>query len=162
MVPTRVLHVEDDGIQRALVAQYLTTPGEAKYVVTGVESEDEAVDTFRSGGVDLVILDYQLAQGNGLSCLRQLRQLDPLVPVIALSGVATPGDRRRVDRGRRRRLPQQISMDRQILTESIEISMTRARYIRAQVNVPTPPEDQRPIQQQPAERSPVASLFTPE
>ena len=38
----------------------------------------------------MVVLDYHLVRGNGLSCLRRLRQLDPIVPVIALSGKATP------------------------------------------------------------------------
>lgn len=134
MVPTRVLHVEDDRVQRALIAQYLTTSGDAKYVVTGVESEDEAVDEVRRGGVDLVILDYQLAQGNGLSCLRQLRQLDAMVPVIALSGVATPviaGEL--IEAGADDCLSKE-SMDKQRLNESVDIALTRAQCIRAKVN----------------------------
>jgi DNA-binding response OmpR family regulator len=36
----------------------------------------------------LVILDYQLAQGDGLHLLKQLRRLDPIVPIIGISGVA--------------------------------------------------------------------------
>ena len=63
MDPTRVLHVEDDKIQAsALIAHYLTEPKEREYVVTGVESEDDAVNAFQRGGVDLVILDYQFAK----------------------------------------------------------------------------------------------------
>jgi DNA-binding response OmpR family regulator len=133
MGPTRVLHVEDDRIQRALIVHYLAMPDEHKYLVTGVESEDQAVDTFRRGGVDLVILVYQLAQGDGLNCLRQLRRLDAIVPVIAVSGMATPAIAAElIEAGADDYLSKQ-SMDRQILAESIEIALARAQGIRARV-----------------------------
>ncbi|HZW30540.1 MAG TPA: response regulator [Isosphaeraceae bacterium] len=38
---------------------------------------------------DLVLQDYQLARGNSLSCLIRLRRSDPLVPIIAISEVAS-------------------------------------------------------------------------
>jgi DNA-binding response OmpR family regulator len=133
MGPTRVLHVEDDKVQRALIAYYLVVPDEHKYVVTGVESEQQAVDTFRHGGVDLVILDYQLAEGDGLNCLRQLRELDSIVPVIALSGAATPSIAAElIEAGADDYLSKQ-SMDKQILSESIETALARAQAIRAKL-----------------------------
>jgi CheY-like chemotaxis protein len=133
MGPTRVLHVEDDIIQRALIVHYLAMPEEHKYVVMGVESEDQAVDAFRRGGVDLVILDYQLAQGNGLNCLRQLRKLDAIIPVIAVSGIATPAIAAElIEAGADDYLSKQ-SMDKQILAESIETALARAQGIRAKV-----------------------------
>jgi CheY-like chemotaxis protein len=133
MGPTRVLHVEDDRIQRALLVHFLARPEEFKYVVTGVESEDQAVDTFRHGGIDLVILDYQLAQGDGLNCLRQLRKLDPIVPVIAVSGIATPAIAADlIEAGADDYLSKQ-SLDKQILTESIETALARAQGVRANV-----------------------------
>ncbi len=133
MGPTRVLHVEDDKTQRALIAHYLVVPDEHKYVVTGVESEQKAVDAFRHGGVDLVILDYQLAEGDGLNCLRQLRALDSIVPVIALSGVATPSIAAElIEAGADDYLSKQ-SMDKQILSESIETALARAQAIRAEL-----------------------------
>jgi len=133
MGPTRVLHVEDDRIQRALIAHFLDMPEEHKYVVTGVESEEQAVDTFRRGGVDLVILDYQLAQGDGLNCLRQLRKLDPIVPVIAVSGMASPAIAADlIEAGADDYLNKQ-SLDKHILAESIETAMARAQGVRANV-----------------------------
>jgi DNA-binding response OmpR family regulator len=52
-----------------------------------VTSEEEAVAAFRRGGIDLVLLDFHLSQGDGLACLRRLRALDELVPIVALSGL---------------------------------------------------------------------------
>lgn len=133
MATTRVLHVEDDKIQRAIVAHYLTDPKEQKYVVTGVESEEDAVSTFRRGGVDLVILDYQLAQGDGLNCLRQLRQLDVIVPVIAVSGTATPAIAAELIEAGADDYLSKESLDKQILAESMETALTRAQGIRTEV-----------------------------
>jgi DNA-binding response OmpR family regulator len=131
--PIRVLHIDDDRIQRAWIVHYLGLLKERQYVVIGVESEDQAVDTFRRGGADLVILDYQLAQGDGLSCLRQLRQLDSMVPVIALSGIATPEIAAElIEAGADDYLSKQ-SMNIQILSQSMETVLTRARGIRAKV-----------------------------
>lgn len=133
MAPTRVLHVEDDKIQRALIVHYLEDPDENKYLVTGVESEDQALDAFQRGNVDVVLLDYQLAQGDGLHCLRQLRQLDPITPVIAVSGMATPKIAAElIEAGADDYLSKQ-SLNLKILAESMENALARARGFRAKV-----------------------------
>lgn len=54
------------------------------------ETEASALDAFDAGGVEMVILDYHLRQGNGLRCLEEIRRRDASVPIIAISGVATP------------------------------------------------------------------------
>jgi DNA-binding response OmpR family regulator len=84
-----VLHIEDDQIQRLRLAHHLADMKEFHFAITCVESEDSAVEAFRQAGADLVILDYQLSQGNGLSCLHQLRRQDATVPVVAVSGAAS-------------------------------------------------------------------------
>jgi DNA-binding response OmpR family regulator len=53
------------------------------------DTEQSALDEFERGGVELVILDYHLREGNGLHCLHELRGRDKIVPIIAISGVAT-------------------------------------------------------------------------
>jgi len=85
----RVLHVEDDELQRRMLRAQLATLPDYAFALTCVASEDGAMEAFR-GGYDLVLLDYHLTQGNGLNCLRRLRQLDTSVPIIAISGKATP------------------------------------------------------------------------
>ena len=58
--------------------------------VRHAETEYAALEEFDRGGIDFVILDYHLTSGDGLSCLRRLRERDAMVPVVAVSGVATP------------------------------------------------------------------------
>jgi DNA-binding response OmpR family regulator len=85
----RLLHIEDDRFQRRLLAHHLKDVDEFEFEITDAESEREGLDLFDARGTDLVILDYRLAQGDGLHCLRELRCRDPNIPIIAVSGTAS-------------------------------------------------------------------------
>jgi DNA-binding response OmpR family regulator len=85
----KLLHVEDEESQRRLLAHHLTAMNEFQFEILYADAEQSALDAFDHGGVELVILDYHLRQGDGLHCLEKLRQGDPIVPIIAISGVAT-------------------------------------------------------------------------
>lgn len=90
MVARRVnlLHVEDNRLQQRMLASLLKAMPEFDFAINVAESEEEALAAFSKGGIDFVLLDYQLSQGNGLQCLKKLRQCDPLVPIVALSATA--------------------------------------------------------------------------
>jgi|SRR5579864_1814141 len=83
---TNVLHVEDDEFQRKLIAHHLGTMKNFDFTIHCVDSESDAVSAFERTTFDLVILDYFLKEGNGGTCLVQLRHVNPFVPVIAISG----------------------------------------------------------------------------
>jgi CheY-like chemotaxis protein len=85
----RLLYVEDNVMERRMMQAHLKKLHDFDFQVTPVDSEDEAVDKLRNG-CDLVLLDYHLSQGNGLNCLKRIRQFDPHLPIVAISGVATP------------------------------------------------------------------------
>jgi CheY-like chemotaxis protein len=87
----KLLHVEDNLAHRRLIHHYLNSlKDEFTIDLFQTDNEEAAVETFRTCGIEFVILDYHLSQGDGLSCLRKLRGYDPLVPIVALSGAATP------------------------------------------------------------------------
>jgi CheY-like chemotaxis protein len=75
----KLLHVEDDVIQQRLTAQQLKGLPEFTFAITTADSEDGAVASFARLQPELVLLDYHLSQGNGLSCLRKLREQDRFV-----------------------------------------------------------------------------------
>jgi DNA-binding response OmpR family regulator len=85
-----LLHIEDDLAQQRLVAHHLQAMPEFRFDIRHAETQDDAIDAFNRDPAEFVILDYSLKQGNGLNCLREIRSRDPLVPIIAISGVATP------------------------------------------------------------------------
>lgn len=88
--PIAVLHVEDDGIAQKCISFYLKSMPDRVFDIQCALSEDDGIAQFERGGVGLVILDYRLRHGNGLSFLRRLRHLDELVPVIVLSSESKP------------------------------------------------------------------------
>ena len=85
----RLLHVEDDRIQQAMMARQLATLKEYRFETVYAASEDEALWLFCKGCYELIILDFHLTQGDGVNCLGRLREYDALVPIIAVSGAAT-------------------------------------------------------------------------
>ncbi len=93
MLPNRtihLLHVEDVESQRLLLAHHLKAIDGFHFEIRYADSEESAVKAFADHVPDFVILDYHLKQGDGLSCLKQLRARDRIVPIIAISGNATP------------------------------------------------------------------------
>ncbi len=54
--------------------------------IAEAHTASEALATAAAGQFDLVLLDYQLPGGDGLSVLRDLLQAHPLLPVIVLTG----------------------------------------------------------------------------
>src|SRR5580704_13923318 len=85
----RLLHVEDDPMQQRMIAHHLKAISEHAFEITAVVSEELVMECFQKTRIDVVLLDYQLENGNGMHLLGRLRKLDPIIPIIAISGVAT-------------------------------------------------------------------------
>jgi CheY-like chemotaxis protein len=86
----KLLHVEDSALPRRIVAQQLAAVPDYTFAITYAATEDEAVAAFAHHQSELVLLDYHLEEGDGLSCLRRLREADAVVPVIVVSGQECP------------------------------------------------------------------------
>ncbi len=85
----RVLHIEDDPIQHVMIRQLLDKVDDYRFDVSVATGEEEALAAF-DPGMELVVLDYHLTNGNGLSCLRRIKKVRADVPVVVVSGVASP------------------------------------------------------------------------
>ncbi len=81
---TRILLADDHAVVRQGLKQILlesmrdATFGEAS-------SGEEAIEAGRAGGWDIVILDISLPGKSGLEVLKELRQIQPKLPVLVLS-----------------------------------------------------------------------------
>ena len=82
MRPATVLVVDDEQLIRWSLTSRLQDEG---YRVLEAETAAEALKRFRDG-VDLVLLDYKLPDGDGLDVLRQVKTADPDILVILLTG----------------------------------------------------------------------------
>ncbi len=90
-MPERVLVVEDNERNRRLVLAVLEAAGmDAETATTG----GEALERCAEGGLDVVLLDIQLPDLDGVEVLHHLRDdpRAPSVPVIALTAFAMQGD----------------------------------------------------------------------
>ena len=81
----RVLLVDDETLVRTMTRTVL---GFAGYQVVEAEDGVEAVEKFRSASpkIELALLDYHLPRMNGHEVLVQIREMDPKLPAVILSG----------------------------------------------------------------------------
>jgi DNA-binding NtrC family response regulator len=81
MAGRRVLVLDDERLVRWSLAERLKADGlEPIQAASVAEATDAAVK-----GVDGAILDYRLPDGDGLAVLKQLREIDPDLPVVMLT-----------------------------------------------------------------------------
>jgi DNA-binding NtrC family response regulator len=78
-----ILIVEDDARQRALLGEFLLANG-LKALTAGNCLEAEHI--CRSHRPDAAILDYELPDGNALGLMTRLKTIDPLLPIVILTG----------------------------------------------------------------------------
>ncbi|HYK35830.1 response regulator [Alloacidobacterium sp.] len=91
MRPRKVILCVDDNEQALSVRKFLLeTRG---YRVISALSSEEALDIFRTGGIDLVLSDLLMPQMDGNELVRRMKELTPEVPMILVSGTVKAFDR---------------------------------------------------------------------
>jgi two-component system, OmpR family, response regulator CpxR len=81
-----ILCVDDDIQALDLRARVLEQVG---YRVLSAHSATQALEAFRSGSIDAVILDYWLPGSNGIKVATEFKSLKPHIPIVMLSGSET-------------------------------------------------------------------------
>ena len=80
----RVLFIEDNPADAEIVKRVLGEAGIA--AVETARTAEEGLRIFTKAKWDLVLLDYRLPGSSGLEALGRLREIDPDVPAIVLTG----------------------------------------------------------------------------
>ena len=89
--PLRILVAEDHPINQLFMTALLRKAG---HTVTVVENGNQAVAAVRDGDYDVVLMDVQMPELDGVEATRRIRGLPPpkhLVPIIALTANAMRG-----------------------------------------------------------------------
>ncbi|HTR97974.1 MAG TPA: sigma-54 dependent transcriptional regulator [Candidatus Acidoferrales bacterium] len=81
-----LLIVDDERSLRFSIGEWARDMGFTPLEVGGGR---EALDAVRENGADAVLLDLRLGDEDGLKVLKAIRELDPLVPVVMLTGHGT-------------------------------------------------------------------------
>jgi len=82
---TKLLLVEDDASVVASLKLFL----KSDYDIYSASSVSSGVSLYKTLKPSLVVLDLRLPDGDGLDALREIRRVNPTVPVIVLTGYAS-------------------------------------------------------------------------
>jgi DNA-binding NtrC family response regulator len=86
MIKPRILLVDDEERFRANLQKMLEAHGLA---VRGAASGAEALEELKLNPYDVIVLDIRMPGMNGIATLREIKQINPEVEVIILSGHAS-------------------------------------------------------------------------
>jgi CheY-like chemotaxis protein len=89
-----VLVAEDNPVNRKLALQQLKKLG---YGAHAVADGREAIEAFRKGGFDLILMDCQMPEVDGFEATREIRRLEDQdgghIPIVAMTANTLEGDR---------------------------------------------------------------------
>jgi signal transduction histidine kinase len=83
----QVLLVEDNAADARLLREMFSKEKQGSFELTHLTHMRDAEIRLAKGGVDIVLLDMGLPDGNGLEILRRARAADPTVVMIVLTGL---------------------------------------------------------------------------
>ncbi len=88
-MPRKILILDDEADIRAELAEYLVRKG---YEVEEAGDGLEGLRKFEAAPADLIITDIKMPRVDGYEVIRRLQEIDPGVPIIAVTGHFSPGD----------------------------------------------------------------------
>ncbi|OQY09801.1 MAG: hypothetical protein B6I28_02345 [Fusobacteriia bacterium 4572_132] len=78
----KILVIDDEPTIRILLNEILEDWG---YEFVGTARAQDGIDIIKKGGIDLLLLDIQLPQMNGLDAIQKIREIDKKLPVLIIS-----------------------------------------------------------------------------
>jgi signal transduction histidine kinase/CheY-like chemotaxis protein len=90
--PRKVLVAEDGEVNREVVRCLLEERGHA---VSLVRTGREALEALEAGAFDVILMDVQMPDMDGIEATRRIRARDSRVPIVAVTAHALKGDRER-------------------------------------------------------------------
>ncbi|HTI50824.1 MAG TPA: ATP-binding protein, partial [Planctomycetaceae bacterium] len=82
----RVLLIEDSPDDALLIREYLAGARQTRFRIDHVELLSDALQRVSVGGIDVVLLDLQLPDSQGLDTFRRVQSADAALPMVVLSG----------------------------------------------------------------------------
>ncbi|MGZ8650849.1 MAG: response regulator [Actinomycetota bacterium] len=87
--PVRILVVDDHAVTRAGIVGLLSRSDPALHVVGEAGSGEQAITEWRALRPDVVLMDLQMLDGDGIDAIARIRAEDPTASVVALSAFAS-------------------------------------------------------------------------
>ena len=91
----RILLIEDDANVAEVLADAFAADGHETMIA---HTGEDGLACIARERPDAVVLDVRLPTINGVAVLRQIRSTDSALPVIIMTGLATPGELAQIER----------------------------------------------------------------
>lgn len=142
--PIHILVAEDNLVNQRLVCRILEKQG---YRVTVVEDGSQVLETWERGGIDLILMDVQMPNIDGLEATAQIRKREQTegghVPIVAMTAHAMKGDEERcLEAGMDAYVPKPVGKER--LLETIHALMAQDRP-DVHGTTPSPADEELPV-----------------
>lgn len=82
MYPSRLLIADDEPVIRLVIRETLSNEG---YEIEEAENGEEAVLKVKNSNFDLVIMDIRMPKVDGMEALRDIRRMNPSLPVVMIT-----------------------------------------------------------------------------
>src|SRR5438309_854706 len=83
MARRKILLVDDDHNVRRMLSSFFE---QSDFFVEEADSFSAAYESFRSIRPDIAVIDFRLPDGTALELLPKLKELEPSVPIVVLTG----------------------------------------------------------------------------
>ena len=83
--PLQLLLVEDDPIDARAIHEALQKELDVPYQLTHADRLSAALNSLRQGPIDIVLLDLQLPDSQGLEAISKIRAVSATVPIVVLT-----------------------------------------------------------------------------
>lgn len=80
-----ILLIEDDRSYSKLLERKLVSAGDARFVTRSVHTLTDGIEVLEQNGIDLVLLDLNLPDSEGMKTLSRIHKQFPEVPIIVLT-----------------------------------------------------------------------------
>lgn len=129
--PTRILLVEEEPEDLAALRDTLEAMEETPYKVEWVGELSRALQRLSLGGVDVVLLDLNLPDSEGLATFERAKAFAPDVPILVLTSVDDEDAAMRTVQGGAQDYLVKGRVHEQVLVRSIRYAIERHRLISA-------------------------------
>jgi two-component system, cell cycle response regulator len=129
--PTRILLVEEEPRDLTALRDTLEAMEDPKYKVEWVGELSRALQRLSLGGVDVVLLDLNLPDSEGLATFERAKAFAPDVPILVLTSMDDQGIAMRTVQGGAQDYLVKGRVDENVLIRSIRYAIERHRLISA-------------------------------
>jgi len=129
--PIRILLVEEEPEGLAALRDTVEAIHDARYQVEWVDGLSRALQRLSLGGVDVVLLDLDLPDSEGLATFERAKAFDPDVPILVLTSVDDEKTAMRTVQGGAQDYLVKGRVNEYVLVRSIRYAIERHRLITA-------------------------------